>query len=234
MIKYRIIKDIELDCIPIKDNYRAYKITTFIDGKKVREVEGISTLEHLEKFNPKEDTHELNCSLGLSLGLGAKKLCLVSDDTIEKIRTSVTSVSGIIERQKYRNKPYSFIKDGNSIDSYDIYVLDYSESFDKNLYNLKGERLPFGISFDYIRHTIDSTNYDLEKVLNVLGKRPDIVFESKKILRKFNNNDQDKDIYFLSFKWFPSVEDFNILERAGSTNNKHYIMENIFKIKRIK
>lgn len=223
--KYTYQVQIELNCINIETGFCAYRLKTFKNAKISEEIEGISTLENINNYDPFNNVLIKNANL---------HLC--HNDVKELIRHNTFST--ISFKDFIINNPYTYLKEIENKDiknkkDYNLYNISVC---DHTLRDLNDNILPQAIYFDYMSAGMDNKYYDLNLVLEILKKRTDIEFiqekeinknieitKEPKILNIPYYNSSDSRNKYLKFKWMPSNEDFSKL----LSNKKRYPIKDL-------
>lgn len=233
--EFNINKKVIIDWTLVKDNIYAYSIEIIENDIVKNKIEGISTIDLLEKYNPLEKPL---CFLNIKDENNKDKdlyLCYKSIE--EAVRTTMFSdLLDDMDNYIILN-PYSYLKENNR-DIVDLYIVSYC---DYSLRNINNIEYPKCIHFDYIEARVDDSEYDLYEFLKILKTRNDIKFtklprgEENLIQRIPYYNSTDDKNFFIDFNWSPNKEDYDKVLKFKN-ENKHlsyykYIITDIFGIK---
>lgn len=228
-------KKVLMDWILVKDDIYAYSVSVLENDIVKNRIEGLSTIELLENYNPLEKPL---CFLTIKDENNKNKdLYLCYSSIEEAVRTiEFSHLLNNIEDYIISN-PYSYLKENNK-EKADIYMISVS---DYTLRNVDGLEYPKCIHFDYINARVHDYNYNLNELLKVLQGRNDIVFN--KLPRGQENliqhiphyNCADYKNFFIDFNWCPSKEDYDKVLKF-QREKKHlsyyqYIISDIFGVK---
>lgn len=234
---FEIIRNVSMDWIKIKDDIYAYIINITDNCELSSSIEGLSTLKQLKSYSPLKNKIE---DLSLKNSEFIKKdLYLCINRIEESVRTILFEDLIGIMLDFIIMKPFSFIKE-NGLENVSLYDLSYS---DYTLRDINGNIYPKSLHFEYINANIHNMNYDLNEALEILKKREDIVFTDlpkgvNSLIQPipYFNATGGRDSY-IDFNWIPNKEDFdNVLKNTNDLrdfDHLNYIIENIFKIKRL-
>jgi hypothetical protein len=178
----------EIHTIAIEGDIVAFRDVTRIEGEKERVVEGISTVANINKVTKDKFVPTLD------------EVYLFKKGIIEA-HANENLFRDYEEMRKFLiEKPYSYVEQFGIEGT----VLLRSEISSHNLYTLDGDRLPHPIYFSDIEGLISDRYYDLDKIIEKLKDRTDIIWMKSKrdgsyLISSFNG-------FGLKFRYLPSAE----------------------------
>ena len=212
IIEYTVKREIKT--IPITDEICAYKEKIIMTNRNPVYKQGISLKDIVENIVLNEQIPQC-------------KYKLYSDEVKEFSRCNLFGRS-YNEMMKYHiKKPYDYIE-ANGLNDVELLNISFS---DYNIYDISGKKLPKAILFNYSEGFINNEKYNLDKFLNLLKKRNDIIFLKDGIIDIPYYNADEKCNKCLEFIWCPSNEDFEKIAELSSYQMRMAVCENIFGIK---
>ena len=233
--EFNINKKVVMDWILVKEDIYAYSVSIIENDIVKNKVEGLSTIDLLENYNPLEKPL---CFLNIKDEDNMNKDLYLCYSSIEEAVRTIDFSHLLSDIDNYIiSNPYSYLTEDND-EKTDIYRLSI---YDYTLRNIDGVEYPKCIHFDYIEARVHDYNYDLNELLKVLQSRNDIVFN--KLPRGQENliqyiphyNCTDDKNFFIDFNWCPSKEDYDKVLKFQK-EQKHlcyyqYIISEIFGVK---
>lgn len=214
----------KIDYIKIEGEYVAFKESIFLNGNIFNYIEGITTIDLIEKV-------ELNEKIPIT------SFNLLKKDVLEFHRTTPVELMPTNYLNEYRKlaitEPYTFIT--NNLDYKDKACLVEFQGCTCNLVDINEKVLPKALYFNYLNSDIHDGLYHLNDLFEYLKSREYIKILDDSIIdipHYHCKNGKSKQIRFV---WTPSSDDFYMAYSENHSINIKNALEvikvNQFKIK---